>query len=172
MNKLFFKDHILVIKNAIKNNYCDEIVKTLDNKILNNFKFYDGLSVNPYEQIWFKNYVNGLKIYKKFNNFLKDGKVGIWNTDIECNLQKYKKNEYYSDEHCEQGNTYSKRIAVWMFYCNTITNGGETVFPQQGIKVKPEKGKLVIWPAAWTHSHYGKSCSKNKYIVTGWMSYI
>ena len=66
MKKIFFKDHILVIKNAIKSNYCDEIIKTLDNKVLNNFKFYKGLSVNPYEQIWFKDYVNGLKIYKRY----------------------------------------------------------------------------------------------------------
>ena len=49
----------------------------------------------------------------------------------------------------------------------------ETCFPQQDTSVYPEQGTLAIWPAAWTHSHYGKPAPEEyKYIVTGWANYV
>ena len=40
------------------------------------------------------------------------------------------------------------------------------------IKVKPEKGKTLIWPAEWTHAHTGSILkSGKKYIITGWMHF-
>jgi len=41
------------------------------------------------------------------------------------------------------------------------------------LKVKPEKGLTLIWPADWTFTHRGiPSMSETKYIVTGWYNYI
>ena len=38
------------------------------------------------------------------------------------------------------------------------------------IKVKPETGKTLIWPAEWTHIHAGEVVkSGNKYMITGHM---
>jgi prolyl 4-hydroxylase len=34
----------------------------------------------------------------------------------------------------------------------------------------PKSGKTLIWPAEWTHAHYGSILKKNeKYIITGWI---
>ena len=39
--------------------------------------------------------------------------------------------------------------------------------------MKAEKGKTVIWPAEWTHTHRGIVAPKEtKYIATGWYGYI
>jgi len=57
-----------------------------------------------------------------------------------------------------------------MLYLNTVTDKGETVFPYQKVKTLPVKGDLIIWPAEFTHPHYGViSPTQEKYIATGWL---
>ena len=98
-----------------------------------------------------------------------------WRIQSACNYQKYELGQNYKLEHCEQGATESdcRRMLVWMVYLNTIKVGGETCFPQQNIELKPKQGTIIIWPAAWTHSHYGKpALDEHKYIITGWGSHV
>ena len=60
-----------------------------------------------------------------------------------------------------------------MTYLNDVEKGGGTEWIHQKLKVKPEKGKTVIWPAEWTHTHRGIVAPKEtKYIATGWYGYI
>ena len=60
-----------------------------------------------------------------------------------------------------------------MTYLNDVTDDGETEFYYQKIKVKPQKGLTLIWPADWTHTHRGNtSKTQDKYIITGWYSFI
>ena len=59
-----------------------------------------------------------------------------------------------------------------MTYLNDVEDGGRTRFPNYGLEVKPERGKTLIWPAEWTHSHTGNVVdSGTKYIITGWMHF-
>ena len=59
-----------------------------------------------------------------------------------------------------------------MTYLNDVSDGGETAFLYQNVKVKPEKGLTLIWPAEWTHTHKGMvSMTQTKYIITGWYSF-
>ena len=56
-----------------------------------------------------------------------------------------------------------------MTYLNDVSDGGETEFMHQNIKVKPQKGLTLIWPADWTFTHRGvASPIETKTIVTGW----
>jgi hypothetical protein len=51
-----------------------------------------------------------------------------------------------------------------------VNEGGETEFFNGRIKIKPEKGKLLLFPSTWTFMHKGNTpISSNKYIVTGWL---
>ena len=60
-----------------------------------------------------------------------------------------------------------------MTYLNDVTDGGETEFLHQGLKVQPQKGLTLIWPADWTHTHRGvASPTQEKAIVTGWFNYV
>ena len=56
-----------------------------------------------------------------------------------------------------------------MFYLNNAKCGTEFMeYPTVQAKI----GRLVIWPAFWTHVHKGVIPNKGiKYIITGWASY-
>jgi hypothetical protein len=65
------------------------------------------------------------------------------------------------------------RSLAWILYLNDVPSGeGETEFLWQGLRISPEKGTLIIWPAQFTHTHRGNpvyNCTK--YIATGWIEY-
>lgn len=76
----------------------------------------------------------------------------------------------WHDERCEWG--VDHRQVVWMIYLNDMPEGeAETEFYYQKLRVNPKAGRLVIWPAAYTHVHRGNIVfSQNKYVLTGWFS--
>ena len=62
------------------------------------------------------------------------------------------------------------RAAFFIYYLNDVEVGGETEFYFQNLKVSPRKGRLVIAPAGFTHTHRGnRPESGDKYILTSWL---
>ena len=74
----------------------------------------------------------------------------------------------WHDENCSY--ECSDRVLVWMIYLNDDYEGGETEFLYYKKRVKPQKGKVLIFPAGMTHCHKGGMVlnGNSKYIVTGW----
>jgi len=90
------------------------------------------------------------------------------------NIQKYGKGGAYHAWHKERGclSTATRHLA-YMTYLNDVSDGGETEFLYQKLKVKPKKGLTLVWPVDWTHTHRGlPSMSQSKYIVTGWYRFM
>lgn len=114
------------------------------------------------------------KNYASKYNFCNNTKE--WGLVEEFNIQYYKPNEAFYEWHCERAtNTQPNcnRHLVWMTYLNDVSDNGETEFYYQELKIKPEKGKTVIFPADWTHTHRGiPSKTQDKYIITGWFNFI
>jgi prolyl 4-hydroxylase len=98
-----------------------------------------------------------------------------WTINERVNIQHYKPTEGYHAWHCERVDKSYPNVArhlVFMTYLNDVTDGGETEFLHQNIKIKPQKGLTLIWPADWTFTHRGvPSNSQDKYIITGWFSF-
>ena len=90
------------------------------------------------------------------------------------NIQYYKPKEGYFNWHCERSCYQSdQRALVFMTYLNDVTDGGETEFYYQKKKIKAVKGKTVIWPTDFTHTHRGiVSPTEHKYIATGWFNFF
>ena len=64
------------------------------------------------------------------------------------------------------------RVFAFMTYLNNVNEGGTTDFLYYDLKVRPETGKTLIWPAEWTHAHTGSVVEGGeKYIITGWMHF-
>ena len=48
-----------------------------------------------------------------------------------------------------------RRVLAILLYFNSVEEGGETAFLQQGIRVMPKCGRVVMFPTAFTHVHAG-----------------
>ena len=89
------------------------------------------------------------------------------------NIQRYQPGEGYTLWHYERTNgELSKRFLAWMTYLTDNPDGG-TEWLHQEKYVAGKKGKTVIWPAEWTHTHRGRVDQKlEKTIITGWIDLI
>jgi len=99
--------------------------------------------------------------------------IDPWNVCNIYNIQKYDPGDGYHALHCESCNAATvQRVMAWMIYLNTITDEGGTYFSAYDKTLEAEEGRLVIWPAYFTHMHKGVvSKTQTKYIATGWFTY-
>jgi hypothetical protein len=100
---------------------------------------------------------------------------GPWSLEESINIQFYKPGQAYHKWHTERFGSKGAVVArhlVFMTYLNDVTDGGETEFLNQNLKIKPKKGLTLIWPADWTYTHRGlPSPTQEKAIITGWFHY-
>ena len=89
--------------------------------------------------------------------------------EADFNMQKFEPNEGFKQWHTETvSDRNSYRQIVWSIYLNTIKEKGGTEFKFQNYRCAAEQGKVVIWPAGWTHFHKSEVAPKEtKYIITG-----
>ena len=137
----------------------------------------DPLNLKDQKYSIFREYFDELykcyKDYKKQWPFINEN---IKILDIPSfNVQRYLPGEHFSKIHSERMSTStSHRVFAWMTYLNDLeeVSGGYTNFHHFGIKIRPQKGKTLIWPAEWTHAHSGEILKfGKKYIITGWMCF-
>jgi len=92
------------------------------------------------------------------------------------NVQKYPLKGAFHRIHADRGygpHEHSLRELVWMTYLNDVHTGGETEFMFYKLKIKPQRGLTLLWPAGWTHLHRGlPSATTEKMIITGWLTPI
>ena len=122
---------------------------------------------NEYMKKLHECYQDYLIQYPLLKGMIKDIHIG------KFNLQKYKKDGHFSGVHSERTSlTTLHRLFAWMTYLNDVEDGGNTYFTHYDLKIKPEIGKTLIWPAEWTHAHCGEVLNSGvKYIITGWMHF-
>ena len=110
-----------------------------------------------------------VKIYPHIENLIK------FNIIEPYNIQHYPKGGGFKIEHFERDGSFTKtikRCLVFMTYLNDLDDGG-TKFIYQNRIIKAQKGKTVIFPVDWTHTHVSQiSNTREKTIVTGWYSYL
>ena len=91
------------------------------------------------------------------------------------NVQRYLPGEGYYKWHFERGRgdyPINNRHLVWMTYLNDVEEGGGTEFLHQEYSTTAKKGKTLVWPVDWTHTHRGiVAPNETKYIITGWLNF-
>jgi len=65
---------------------------------------------------------------------------------------QYTKGQFYQNHYDRSminadGEVDGGRIYTFFLYCSDVEEGGETSFPNIGIKVKPKLGRAVLWPS-------------------------
>ena len=184
--------HFVGSWNIKNDNLCKEIIRFFDEneKLQKNGATASGtnytnkkttdISINPNDlkndkYKCFNSYID--ELYKCFIDYQLQWpflKKMIKNVDIgSFNVQKYSKGDHFSEIHTERTDLKtSNRLFAWMTYLDSVEDGGTTNFLHYGIKIKPEIGKTLIWPAEWTHAHSGEILnSGEKHIITGWMNF-
>ena len=138
-------------------------------------KLSTDLAIQPYSNSpLIKKYLSYL--FSLAQIYIKKYSTGFFGLDMleGFNIQHYAPNEGYFEWHNERSTTKSpERALVWMTYLNDVDDGGETEFKYQNLKIKSQKGRTLIWPTDFTHTHRGiTSTTKHKYIITGWFHHL
>tara|TARA_Y100000004_G_scaffold26128_1_gene26436 strand:- start:874 stop:1482 length:609 start_codon:yes stop_codon:yes gene_type:complete len=96
--------------------------------------------------------------------------TGFYYTTLK--IQKTLPSQGYHVWHLEHGKGFDNEARAFVFsiYLNDVEEGGETEFLHQVMRVKPKKGRIVIWPAGFPYLHRGNPpLSGEKYILTSWL---
>ena len=162
-----FENNQDIFKGGIIGGFNNRIKNTTDleiniNKPSEFIEIYN--LINSKLDIYVQEYFKNINLQFQSQNNLK--------TDYYHLIMRYTKNNgkyvFHNDLHYNEKED-KPRILTYLFYLNTIEEGGETEFID-GTKIKPEAGKLLFFPATWTYVHKGNTpISSNKYICTGWL---
>ena len=184
-------DFIEIYDNAVSSYNCKEIIEWVETHSLRRGAFMaaDGSGVidTSHKSDWeldsdktiFTNntwvdliIANALVKYTQFyrKSYPCVDNIDPWNVYDQYNIQKYDPGDAYHGLHCENMNEASaQRVLAWMIYLNTVTDEGGTYFSAYDKTLEAKEGRLVIWPAHFTHQHKGVvSKTQTKYIATGW----
>ena len=187
MEKLIYLE-----KNSLPNELCKEIIEMFEN----DDSQYEGVTaaglnkdikdsqdlVIPMNDKWSKIVeVLTKELHRNLNLYIKSLKTDLKDYAIfsknflyenSFQIQRYQKNvgKYiYHHDHDIRFDQKDHRVITYLWYLNTVEEGGETEL-WKTIKVKPEEGKLLLFPASWTFPHSGLMPKSNdKYIITGWL---
>ena len=194
------EDFVMLIQNFMPEGYCQEAIEkfefTLDQGFGYNRQERDNVSALKKKDehcfsldMMSKDVVGEQVIarlgdvHSKFNDAFRSamqyytqayGVVSEMNLVMpEVKWQKTPKSGGYHVWHCEAADrSSSHRVLSWIYYLNTVEEGGETEFLYQSKRVRPEENALLIFPAAFTHTHRGNPpLSGDKYIATGWIEF-
>ena len=171
---MIINQHIGIFEKAYSTEFCKKHIQIFENELIrdkrNNSTVQDeSISLkysdfNFLEIFWNKHYPKYSEAYPILNTVQRH-KI------YDVKLQKTKPGEAYHAWHIENTDLHTRnRILAFILYLNTVEEG-ETEFLDQHLKVKPEEGKLIIWPAYFTHTHKGLPPKQDKYIITGWVEY-
>lgn len=187
------KNFVGIFKNAYSKEYCEGVIEQYNSMVASGhgqtrFQSHGDIKTHKDDTQLFADDIDYIPLRQttaKFNKIFWETYYPIYaqeyavlnNAGRHCNyafkVQKTKIGGGYHVWHCEASErNVCNRLLTWMVYLNDVHEGGETEFLYQHMRVKPEQGTLLIWPAAFTHTHRGNPpLSNEKYIVTGWTEF-
>ena len=179
MNFIFTK------KNFLNDDFCNKLIETFEKNTNNHFKGTFGS--NSTVDLKFKNCDEMRSNDELENEIIKKIKPGIneyfgihqLSGDFlfeKTRIKRYLNNKkYFFKKHTDISSIKtSKRMLAVIIYLNTVDEGGQTIIyiDNNKVNVKPEKGKLLIFPANFCYPHEGVSpISNNKYILVTFLKY-
>jgi len=99
--------------------------------------------------------------YSKENGFGFTHMEGI-------SIIEYPANAGFYDRHVDAGPEFPRSMSA-LLYLNDVEEGGETWFDKFDLAIKPEAGKLVLFPSNYAYSHQAlPPRSNDKYVAVTW----
>ena len=96
-------------------------------------------------------------------------------SDSGFQVQRYLKSYGFYRPHVDSFpapfSTISDRVLAMVIYLNDVDYGGETNFPLHEVAVTPKAGRIVFFPATWTHLHESRvPISSDKWIISSFIN--
>lgn len=192
-----YKDQLIWIKkNELSPDFCKDTINKFENDdrkiqgstmegVLLEFKKSTDLFISKYEdwknedEVFFHSITECLPEYyehcNQYGPYFPHAFIGVSDyqninpSDSGYQIQRTYPGEYYHWHHDGRIINNTIRVLTFIWYLNDIKHDGYTEF-KNGMKIQPEQGKLLIFPALWSYIHRGfPPKSETKYICTGWI---
>lgn len=168
-----------VYDNVFPDSYCKELIDWFE---FSDPKFVD----NEQKPRFYESMLDDQKILKcisiikpHLNNYLREVNSVDWMpakyTFEYARIKKYHKNsEDKFGPHVDVTDYPSaKRFLSFLVYLNDVSSGGETKFIHLNKRIKPKRGRMIIFPPLWLYPHEGMSTfSNDKYILSTYLHYL
>ena len=188
MVQLDFKnDYICTYKNVLTEDQCQHLIDKFEDSQhqqsqtnLKGHMSFTEINLNMFSD-W-KEYSDIIfpKLRQVVDKYVKDVNIDSlkqWPEKFGFEQIRFKKYEPNGEDefktHVDVTNYNSaRRFLVFFMYLNN-NDGGETTFPDYDIKIKPEAGKVLVFPPLWTFKHTGeKPINQPKYIIGSYLHYV
>lgn len=154
-------DQIIVVPNILSKEQCIKLIQDA------NFH-EDKVREAPFD---FKDYNNLERIPMTNSDAVKSlAALFKWNVE-SAPLIWYPagaSNSMHADNSINENGTVVK-MTDWthsvIIFLNQEFNGGELIYPEQGITVKPKTGTMVITPAGIDYPHYVSATDSDRYVL-------
>lgn len=92
----------------------------------------------------------------------------------QYSIHKYEPGDAYHAVHSDYSplGMLATRHLSFLLYLNSVEDGGETEFVQQGVLVRPVEGRLLIFPSGWTHAHRSLTATTDRWVMNGWWGFV
>ena len=190
------KDFVGVYNNAFSKEYCNKAIEVFDGLEAMGFSLsrQEHDKVTTIEKEDHAIFVQStIPTEHLTQNIHQDFLTVFWNNCYPSYAEKYACLNKSSDNHTIYTNKMQRtsvgggyhiwhyeassrqtggRLLSYILYLNDVEEGGETEFLYLHRRIKPTAGTLVLFPAAFTHTHRGNPpLSNTKYIMTGWVEF-
>ena len=162
-----YKNFTLVKDNLLTNEQCDEIIKYYHQSTNKKENYYNICHDTP---IWQSKQIQEL-LDEYMETYPEIRKTPSCLSLQETRIKYFKPNNYFNEWHFEHNYSSSYRVLCLMIYLSNHNCGTEF---WNGDIVKSVKGRAVLFPAYFTHTHRGQKCPENKdrYLYGGYFNYI
>ena len=178
-------DYISIYDNSLSEEVCDFLIEIYENNF-NSHQYIDQNNRPKFTQLNLTQLASKNDDTKRMHNFLLNTIIHYKNkySEIidsesfpkkfafeEIRIKKYKIREDLFDWHVDvKDYSSSKRFLSFLWYLNDVEDGGETKFST--FKIKPKKGRLIVFPPLWMFPHSGMiPLSNHKYILSTYLHY-
>ena len=163
-------NHVLIIDDLLSSEDCDKLIESNKINLINetevspwNYLSCDISKNNPILQQPLKEIIClYVKTYPEINLTAER-----WDFD-NFKLKKFRVGKFYDAWHSEHCVLYPYRIACLLLYLSDHDCGTEFY---NGEVIKSKKGRAILFPTFWTHTHRGQPCpdQKNRYIMSSYI---
>jgi len=167
-NRQFFNDQEKTKKDDISYSFPNNYGGLKDNDIAQDtIDQFDSDITNEFNSVFWGN------IYPKYAEEYAILKEAGSHVNYGNKIQKTEVGGGYHIWHFEScDRQVANRLLTYILYLNDVDEGGETELLYYAKRIKPKKGTLVLFPAAFTHTHRGNPpLSNDKYVLTSWIEY-